>query len=257
MRTATEKVDSYGPSRSGAKDVPRPDEDEVRRATRNAQHAKSRQDAAERRVEAAESALEAAKELAAQAKGLRQEAARRTVTKPREASDAGIPNRRWWEGIGDWVSDNRDEIVTVCKWVVTVVGIIVMIVGGPLGWPVFAAALVVLADTLRKVLKGQAGWGDLLWATLDCIPAAKGFTSIAKLGKLWKAGGLKELGAGLMKGMGGGLKNVAKSVRALKDVRLLTFSMMGKAVDGRRIPHVWALRDAGSSREVILSGFIR
>ncbi|WRZ91311.1 hypothetical protein OHB54_20885 [Streptomyces sp. NBC_01007] len=51
----------------------------------------------------------------------------------------------------DWVSDHRDEIVTVCKWVVTIAGIIVMIVGGPLGWLVFAAALIVLADTVRKV----------------------------------------------------------------------------------------------------------
>jgi hypothetical protein len=117
----------------------------------------------------------------------------------------------------------------VCKWVVTIVGIIVMIIGGPLGWLVFAAALVVLADTMRKVIKGQAGWGDLLWAALDCIPAAKGFTSLAKLGKLWKAGGLKALGAGAVGGIGGGLKNLGNSVRALKDVRFLTFSMIGKS----------------------------
>jgi hypothetical protein len=229
VRTAAQKVDSYDPSKNGGKEIPKPDENEIRRATRNAQHAKSRQDTAERKVEAAESALEAAKKLAAQAKGLREEAARRTVTKLREASDAGIPNRSWWEEIGDWVTDNWDEIVTVCKWVVAVVGIIVMIVGGPLGWLVFAAALVVMADTLRKVVKGQAGWGDLLWAALDCIPATKGFTSLAKLGKLWKAGGLKALGGGFMGGIGGGLKNLANSVRTLKNVRLLTFSMMGKS----------------------------
>ncbi|CAM5686398.1 WXG100 family type VII secretion target [Streptomyces hirsutus] len=213
VRTATEKVDSYDPAKSGGKEVPKPDEADVRRATRDAQHARTRRAAAERNVDSAQSALDAAKKLAGQAKGLREEAARRTVSKLREASDAGIPNRHWWEEIGDWVTDHWDEIVVVCKWVVAVLGIIVMIVGGPLGWLVFAAALVVMADTLRKVIKGEAGWGDLLWAALDCIPATKGFTSLAKLGKLWKAGGLKALGAGAMGGIGGGLKNLAGGMR--------------------------------------------
>jgi uncharacterized protein YukE len=213
VRTATEKADSYDPAKNGGRDIPKPDEADVRRATRDAQHAKAREAAAQRNVDNAQSALDAAKKLAAQAKGLREDAARRTVTKLREASDAGIPNRHWWEEIGDWVTDHWDEIVTVCKWVVTVVGIIVMIVGGPLGWLVFAAALVVMADTIRKVIKGQAGWGDLLWAALDCIPATKGFTSLAKLGKLWKAGGLKTLGTGLMGGIGGGLKGLANGIR--------------------------------------------
>ncbi|WP_338118953.1 WXG100 family type VII secretion target [Streptomyces tendae] len=214
VRRATEKTDSYDPAKNGGKDVPKPDEADVRRATRDAQHAKARQTAAKRNVESAQSALEAAKKLAGQAKGLRDEAARRTVTKLREASDAGIPNRHWWEEIGDWVSDHWDEIVTICKWVVTIVGIVVMIVGGPLGWLVFAAALVVMADTIRKVIKGEAGWGDLLWAALDCIPATKGFTSLAKLGKLWKAGGLRALGTGLMGGIGGGLKGLASGIRS-------------------------------------------
>ncbi|MET9156752.1 putative T7SS-secreted protein [Streptomyces parvulus] len=229
VRRATEKTDSYDPAKNGGKDVPKPDEAEVRRATRDAQHAKARQAAAERNAESAQTALDAAKKLAGQAKGLREEAARRTVTKLQEASDAGIPNRHWWEEIGDWVTDNWDEIVTICKWVVTIVGIIVMIVGGPLGWLVFAAALVVMADTIRKVIKGEAGWGDLLWAALDCIPATKGFTSLAKLGKLWKAGGLKALGAGFMGGIGGGLKNLAAGVRSGgSGLKNLFFRTMGK-----------------------------
>jgi uncharacterized protein YukE len=217
VHTATAKADSYDPAKNPGKDIPQPDEADVRRATRDAQHAKSRQATAERDVETAQNALDAAKKLAAQAKGLREEAARRTVTKLKEASDAGIPNRHWWEEIGDWVADHWDEIVTVCKWVVAVVGIIVMIIGGPLGWLVFAAALVVLADTVRKMLNGTAGWGDLAWALLDCIPATKGLTSIAKLGKLWKAGGLRALGAGAMGGIGGGLKNLAEMARGVRN----------------------------------------
>ncbi|MFE9253425.1 hypothetical protein ACFYMP_31585, partial [Streptomyces sp. NPDC007088] len=76
-----------------------------------------------------------------------------------------------------------------------------------------AAALVVMADTIRKVINGEAGWSDLIWAALDCIPATKGFTSLAKLGKLWKAGGLRALGSGALKGIGGGLKGLAGGIR--------------------------------------------
>ncbi|MFE9253187.1 hypothetical protein ACFYMP_30375, partial [Streptomyces sp. NPDC007088] len=78
-----------------------------------------------------------------------------------------------------------------------------------------AAALVVMADTIRKVINGEAGWSDLIWAALDCVPATKGFTSLAKLGKLWKAGGLRALGGGALKGIGGGLKNTANSLRSI------------------------------------------
>ncbi|MEU3740522.1 hypothetical protein AB0E78_26095 [Streptomyces sp. NPDC032198] len=158
------------------------------------------------------------------------------MKKLEEASDAGIPNRHWWEEATDWVADHWDEIVTVCKIIVAVVGIIVMIVGGPLGWLVFAAALVVMADTISKVANGEAGWGDLIWAALDCIPATKGITSLAKLGKLWKAGGLKALGAGAMKGIGGGLKNIANNVRDLKNIRSVAFDFMGKSKDSRIAP---------------------
>ncbi|MFD8737695.1 putative T7SS-secreted protein [Streptomyces sp. NPDC059618] len=145
VHTATAKADSYDPAEHPGKDVPPPDEADVRRATRDAGHARERQTAARKDVADAQGLLDAAKKLAAHAKGLREEAARRTVKKPHEASDAGIRNRHWWEEPLDWVSDHWDEIVTVCKWVVTIVGVIVMIAGGPLGWLVFAAALVVLA----------------------------------------------------------------------------------------------------------------
>ncbi|MGB8939962.1 MAG: putative T7SS-secreted protein [Streptomyces sp.] len=236
VKTATKKADSYDADKSSGKNVPKPDETEVRQATRNATRAKEKQESAQGDVDAAQNALDAAKKLANQAKGIRDDAARRTVKKLEEASDAGIPNRHWWEEATDWVADHWDEIVTVCKIIVAVVGIIVMIVGGPLGWLVFAAALVVMADTIRKVANGEAGWGDLIWAALDCIPATKGITSLAKLGKLWKAGGLKALGAGAMKGIGGGLKNIANNVRDLKNIRSAAFDFMGKSKDSRIAP---------------------
>jgi len=238
VRTATAKADSYDPDKNKGKDVPKPDEADVRRATRNAQHAKAQQTTAQKDVDDAQDMLDAAKKLAAHAKGLREDAARRTVKKLHEASDAGIHNRHWWEEAVDWVTDHWDEIVTVCKWVVTIVGIIVMIVGGPLGWLVFAAALVVLADTIRKMANGQAGWGDLLFAVLDCIPATKGFTSLAKLGKLWKAGGLRSLGSAFMKGIGGGLLKKAMQLRSGEGLRAISRPFKGSTrLFGGTIPY--------------------
>ncbi|MET7701035.1 DUF6531 domain-containing protein, partial [Streptomyces sp. NPDC005485] len=140
-----------------------------------------------------------------------EEAAHTAKTKIDEASDAGIHNRKWWEEVGDWFSDNWDTIVAVCKVVVAVVGIIAMIIGGPiLGAIVLIAALVVLADTLNKYAKGQASLWDVAFAALDCIPGGKGLTSLGKLAK-----GMKALGKGGLKGMALGMKGLGKSTRSL------------------------------------------
>ncbi|MFF4277074.1 hypothetical protein ACFY0U_45105, partial [Streptomyces sp. NPDC001536] len=55
---------------------------------------------------------------------------------------------------------------------------------------------------------------DLAWALLDCIPATKGLTSIAKLGMLWKAGGLKALGGAFGHGITSGLLKHAQNLRS-------------------------------------------
>ncbi|CAM5723676.1 hypothetical protein SVIOM342S_09285 [Streptomyces violaceorubidus] len=87
-------------------------------------------------------------------------------------------------GRRDWFSDNWDTIVAVCKVVVAVVGIVAMIIGGPiLGAIVLVAALVVLADTLNKYRKGQASLWDVGFAALDCIPGMKGLTTLGGLAK--------------------------------------------------------------------------
>jgi RHS repeat-associated protein len=148
--------------------------------------------------------------MAADARQMRDEAARETKSKIDEASDAGIQNRSWWEEVGDWFEDNWDTIVTVCKVVVAVLGIIAMIIGGPiLGAIVLVAALVVLADTLYKYSKGQASLWDVAFAALDCIPGMKGLTTLGGLAK-----GLKG-GLAAVKGMKGGLKGMALAVRGL------------------------------------------
>nr|WP_107644953.1 DUF6531 domain-containing protein [Streptomyces sp. Ru87] len=191
------------------KDVPPPDEKDVRAATRNATNAGEAKESAQSAVDSANSALAAAKRMAEDARKLREDAASACKKKLEEASDAGIQNRSWWEEGVDWVSDNWDTIVTVCKVVVAVVGIIAMIIGGPiLGAIVLVAALVVLADTLHKYANGEASLWDVAFAALDCIPGMKGLTSLGGLAK-----GLKGLAAGGLKGMANGIKGLAKSGR--------------------------------------------
>ncbi|MFI6495042.1 DUF6531 domain-containing protein [Streptomyces sp. NPDC050564] len=219
VTTANKEADKYKDDPTGSKDKEKPDESKVRAATRDAQHAKSAQTSAQSDVTSASNALDAAKKMAEDARKMREEAAGEAKRKIDEASDAGIHNRKWWEEVGDWVSDNWDTIVAVCKVVVTVVGIIAMIIGGPiLGAIVLVAALVVLADTLNKYAKGQASLWDVAFAAMDCIPGGKGITSLGKLAKGMK--GLGKMGLkGMAKALKGGLRRgaddaVAASKRA-------------------------------------------
>ncbi|CAL9560519.1 DUF6531 domain-containing protein [Streptomyces sp. enrichment culture] len=208
---ASKEADKYKDDPTGSKsDGDKPDEAKVRAATRDAQHAKTAQTNAQSAVDDAQSALDAAKKMAEDARKMRDEAARDAKNKIDEASDAGIQNRSWWEDIGDWFTDNWDSIVAVCKVVVTVVGIVAMIIGGPiLGAIVLVAAMVVLADTLHKYSKGQASLWDVGLAALDCIPGMKGLTTLGGLAK-----GLKG-GMAAVKGVKGGLKGTALAVRGL------------------------------------------
>ncbi|WP_341845580.1 RHS repeat-associated core domain-containing protein [Streptomyces silaceus] len=202
---------------SKGKDVPQPDPDKVKAATRNAASAEKAQKSAQGDVDSAQSALEAAKKMAADARKIREDAAGTAKRKIDEASDAGIQNRKWWEEIGDWVSDNWDTIVAVCKVVVAVVGVIAMIVGGPiLAAIVIVAGAIVLADTLSKYAKGQATLMDVAFAAMDCIPGAKGLTTAAKLAKGMKAAGRGLRSGGLRKALSGGMKKVAGKGKSAK-----------------------------------------
>ncbi|MBQ0848679.1 RHS repeat protein [Streptomyces sp. BH-SS-21] len=207
---ANKEADKYkdDPGSAG-KDVEKPDEAKVRAATRDAQSAKDAHTAAQSDVTSAQSALDAAKKMAADARQMREDAAGEAKRKLDDASDAGIPNRKWYEEVGDWFVDNWDTIVAVCKVVVAVLGIIALIIGGPiLGAIVLIAALVVLADTLNKYMKGQASLWDVAFAALDCIPGMKGLTTLGGLAK-----GLK--GLRTMNGLKAGLKGMAAGVRGL------------------------------------------
>ncbi|MFF5157482.1 DUF6531 domain-containing protein [Streptomyces sp. NPDC000348] len=209
---ATKEADKYKDDPTGSKsDADQPDEAKVRAATRDVRSARSAQDKAQSDVSAAQGALAAAKKMAADARTMREEAARDARSKIDEASDAGIRNRSWWEEIGDWFTDNWDSIVAACKIVVAVVGIVAMIIGGPiLGAIVLIAALVVLADTLYKYSKGQASLWDVGLAALDCIPGMKGLTTLGGLAK-----GLKAFGKTGLKGMALGVQGLGRSTSAL------------------------------------------
>ncbi|MEV2255832.1 DUF6531 domain-containing protein [Streptomyces sp. NPDC050147] len=226
MDRAGKEADKYkdddGGSKAG-KDVPKPDPDKVKAATRNADSAQKAQTAAKSDVSAAKSNLDAAKKMAEDARKMRQNAAGTAKKKLEEASDAGIQNRKWWEEVGDWVTDNWDTIVAVCKVVVAVLGVIALIVGGPiLGAIVLIAALVVLADTLNKYANGEAGLLDVAFAALDCIPGMKGITSAAKLAKGMKglkAGlkGLKSARGALTKGAKGAFNRIKSKIKGCGD----------------------------------------
>ncbi|PWI17216.1 hypothetical protein DI272_25925, partial [Streptomyces sp. Act143] len=209
---ANKEADKYKDDPTGSKSGgDKPDEGKVRAATRDAQHAKSAQTSAQTDVNNAEGALAAAKKMAEDARKMREEAAHTAKTKIDEASDAGIQNRSWWEEVGDWFTDNWDNIVAVCKIVVAVVGVIAMIIGGPiLGAIVLIAALVVLADTLYKYSKGQASLWDVGLAALDCIPGMKGLTTLGGLAK-----GLKAFSKVGLKGMAMGVKGLGKGARRM------------------------------------------
>ncbi|MFJ8599708.1 DUF6531 domain-containing protein [Streptomyces shenzhenensis] len=209
---AGKEADKYKDDPTGrGSDGDKPDEAKVRAATRDVQNAKSARTEAQSDVTTAQNALDAAKKMAEDARKMRDEAAREAKTKIDEASDAGIQNRSWWEDIGHWFEDNWDTIVAVCKVVVAVVGIVALIIGGPiLGAIVLIAALVVLADTLYKYSQGQASLWDVAFAALDCIPGGKGITTLGGLAR-----GMKGLGKLGLKGMALSLRGLAKSGRGM------------------------------------------
>ncbi|MFD5317724.1 DUF6531 domain-containing protein [Streptomyces sp. NPDC127098] len=194
-----------------------PSEAEVRAATRDATAANEAATSAQSRVDSAEEALSAARQLALDAKEMREEAARTCASEIDAASDAGIQNRRWWEDAIHWVSENWDTIVEICKVVVAVLGIVVMIIGGPLAWVVLAAALVVLADTLYDYANGRASLWDVAFAALDCIPGMKGLTTLGGLARGLRGlatTGLRGISAGV-RGLGQGIRGLGRGIRSL------------------------------------------
>ncbi len=193
-----------------------PSEDAVRAAARDRQAAEAAAGAAQSRVNDADERLSAARQLARDAQEMREEAARECARDVDEASDAGIQNRRWWEKAIKWVTDNWDTLVEICKVIVAVLGVVVMIIGGPLAWVVLAAALVVLADTLIKFARGEAGLLDVAFAALDCIPGMKGLTTLGGLARGLR--GVASAGRTGLRGLAQGARGLGRNERWTGDV---------------------------------------
>jgi hypothetical protein len=177
--------------------------------------ARTRLSTAQSAQHGAQSRLDGARQLALDAGSLRESDGRTAAAKIREASDAGIPERSRWDKFKDWAADAWHIIVEICKIVVLVLGIVALIIGGPLAWVVFAAALLVLADTIMKYLKGEASLWDVALAALACIPCTKGLTTLSELSAAFRSGGMLGAGAHILSAGRTALVEMAQSLRSL------------------------------------------
>ncbi len=167
---------------------PPPDPAAVAAAVRNNTAANTRVTQARTAVTHAQDDLDAARRLALAAQNLRETAETTTAQQLDAASDAGIHNKKWWQKLGDALAKGWHILVQVAKIVVLVLGIVALIIGGPLAWIVFAAALIVLADTLMKYAQGTATLWDVALAALACIPMTKGLTSLGEIATALREG---------------------------------------------------------------------
>lgn len=167
-----------------------PTSEQITAARGRLEAAQAAQSRSEGLVSDARSRLDAARRLAEDAGSLRRSEGRTAAQRVHEAADAGIKPRSRWEKIKDGLAKAWDILITIAKVVVAVLGVVALIIGGPLAWIVFAAALLVLADTLVKYFKGQASALDVLLAAVSCIPGTKGLTTLAALKGAFQAGGV-------------------------------------------------------------------
>jgi uncharacterized protein YukE len=151
-------------------DVPTPSQ--LRAASDNATVAQGSVSSAQGDISAAQSRIDAAKRLVAEAKGDWQDGEQRTAKAIGDAADAGLGKQSFWDKV--FGSEAWSTIVSIAKVVVFVGGIVAMIIPGPWTLIIAAIALVVVADTLFKMSKGQADGWDLAFALLDCVPLASG-----------------------------------------------------------------------------------
>jgi hypothetical protein len=226
--------------------VPGPDPDAVRSAVRSAQVAQARVAAARTQVADARSRWEAARRLALDAQGLREDRGRVAARTLDEASDAGIPNKSFWDQVKDVAGRVWDVTVQVAKVVVVVLGVVALIIGGPIAWVVLAAAVVLLADALAKYARGEATWGDVAWALVGCIPGTRGLTTLKALGTAFRAGGVLGATGHVLSAGRTALLEMALSVRAVAQSSTLASGVANLARSVRS--HYWYASDAGFLR---------
>ncbi|WP_131746341.1 hypothetical protein [Frankia sp. Cppng1_Ct_nod] len=166
-------------------------------AIRNREAARTRFDQAQASVHTAQDELDAARRLALAARQMREEGAKACASAVRDASHAGIRNRPWWswEKLRQTAGTVWHVAVEVAKIAVAVLGVVALVIGGPIAWAVFAAALVLLADALVRYGNGRASLWDVGFALLGCIPGTRGLTTLGGL-----AEGVRGAGQALREG---------------------------------------------------------
>lgn len=145
--------------------------------------------AAVARARLAQEDRDLARRLADQAKQLRGEAETRCEKGIRDAlAGSGIQDREWYQKAWDVVSApfrSWDDFVDLCKNVALVAGIAALLISGPIGWALAAAALVagaaVFADTLTRYSRGEASLIDVLLDSLYLIPGSSGVVKLSGL----------------------------------------------------------------------------
>jgi uncharacterized protein YukE len=217
--------------------APAPDPAVVSAAVRDHAAAATRVVQARSSVDVAHGELDAARRLARAALSLREDAEKAAVREIRAASDAGIHHKKWWQKLGGALAKGWHVLVEVAKVVVLVLGVIALIVGGPLAWIVFAAALIVLADTLLTYSQRKASVWDVALTALACIPMTKGLTSLGEIGTALREGeGLLGVGRLVATGAKSQLGEMISAVRGLgRGLTTVVRGLPGALVDSVRI----------------------
>ncbi len=225
-RVAAEQVSAsmLVPAFAGPASVPSTDQvRDARARLAAAEAARSQADAA---VADARSRLEAARRLVLDAQSLREADGRTAAARLHDAADAGIPERSRLEKLEDWAAAAWHVVVQVAKVVVAVLGVVALLIGGPLAWVVLAAALVLLAEAVARWVRGESPLWEVALAALGCIPGTRGLLDMQEVVALR------------------GLASRALPALSGRSIRLSTSNIRdGVGAVGRRVRRLGALRD--------------
>jgi hypothetical protein len=201
---AAESSASAAVTRLGSGAEP-PDPAQVQSATRHAQAAAGRADSLSGSLSDVQGELDLDKRMAREAADLRESAAQRTGDRLHDASDAGIKPNSFWDDFKSAVSKVWEVTIAIAKVAVVVLGIVVLIIGGPLAWVVVGLGALILLDTLMKYANGEATLLDVGIAILGLIPGTRGLTSLGALKGAWAGGKV----LGVLGHLGGSVKGLA------------------------------------------------
>lgn len=187
-----------------------PTPDQVQAATDRLRAAEQAQASSRRLVEDAEGRLDLARRLALDAQQAREGDARETEHRVREAAEAGVKPRSFWQKLLDALKAIWKMIVKIAKIIVAVLSAIAMVLSGPLFVLFVVAAVVVVADAIITYASGETSLFDFL-STLRDVFLGRGGLLKQVLGRY--GGAAKAAGAAPAKDAGTTSRAVTKSGR--------------------------------------------